>query len=55
MNQTLLDLDSQRKTNNLLSFAQDLTNPGAKDLASRLDEAYIEEWLSVDDSAPVVR
>ena len=40
--------------NDLLNFARDLTNPTATDLASRLDEDNIEEWMAADEDASVV-
>ena len=41
--------------NDLLSFAREMIDPDAKDLATRVDEDKIEEWMIVDDDdAPVV-
>ena len=39
--------------NDLLSFALEMINPVAKDLASRMDKDNIEEWMTIDDDAPV--
>ena len=44
----------KQQIKDLLSYARELTDPAAKDLASRLDEDNIDEWMNVDDNAPVV-
>ncbi|XP_042215855.1 uncharacterized protein LOC121861977 [Homarus americanus] len=38
----------------LLSYAQDLGNPTAKEAASRLDADNINEWMGVDDDESTV-
>lgn len=37
----------------LLAFACVLVNPAAKDLASRIDADNVEEWMNIDDDAPI--
>ena len=35
-------------------YAKDVTNPAAKDLASRINEDTITEWLHANDNVPTV-
>ena len=38
----------------LLAYAKDVTNPVAKELASRINEDVVTEWLHADDDVPTI-
>ena len=38
----------------VLAYAKDVTNPVAKELASRIDEDAVPEWLHADDNVPTI-